>query len=164
MSHSTAKPLSWSRDNFLISTSPDLIQPQAVKAAFDSDFMYWTKPMSEEGFATMIANSLCFGVYETITATSSPAAEQTDSGMSHILCSSQCNQSLFRLVVEAPHLISIANKYRLPSPSHREAGWLFSARYRSRDHGLSDRRIHPARVPRERAQHLDASLPAGDAR
>ncbi|EHL01440.1 hypothetical protein M7I_2530 [Glarea lozoyensis 74030] len=58
-------PREWTRPNLLISTKPELIQPQAIQAAFDSEFMYWAKPMSEDGLKRMLSNSLCFGLYNT---------------------------------------------------------------------------------------------------
>jgi hypothetical protein len=64
MSSLPLSPREWTRSNLLISTKPELIQPQAVQAAFDSEFMYWTKPMSEDGLKRMLANSLCFGLYD----------------------------------------------------------------------------------------------------
>lgn len=54
----------WYRENILISTNPALIQPAAVNDAFNSDMMYWVKPINEELLKKMLDNSLCFGVYE----------------------------------------------------------------------------------------------------
>ena len=60
----------WYRDNFLISTSSSLIQPDAVNKAFDSESIYWTKSTDETLLKKMLDNSLCFGVYELPTSTS----------------------------------------------------------------------------------------------
>lgn len=53
----------WYRDEFLISTSPKLLQPSVINAAFDSGQLYWTKGMSEDELKKVLSNSLCFGVY-----------------------------------------------------------------------------------------------------
>jgi hypothetical protein len=63
----------WYRDSFLISTSSQLVQPDAVNSAFASDSMYWTKPMDEALLKKMLDKSLCFGVYE-LPASSSDIA------------------------------------------------------------------------------------------
>jgi GNAT superfamily N-acetyltransferase len=59
----TDAPREWYRDNYLISTAHSLLQPAVVNAALESESMYWTKPMSEEGLKRILNNSLCFGVY-----------------------------------------------------------------------------------------------------
>lgn len=47
----------------MISTSPELIQPEAVNAAFESDAIYWARGMEPEYLKKMLSKSLCFGVY-----------------------------------------------------------------------------------------------------
>lgn len=47
----------------MISTSPLLIQPEAVNAAFESDALYWARGMEPEYLKKMLSKSLCFGVY-----------------------------------------------------------------------------------------------------
>lgn len=60
--------LSWHRPpHFLISTSPSLLQPTAINAAFGSDFVYWTKPLPEDKLQLLLANSLCLGLYDAST-------------------------------------------------------------------------------------------------
>ena len=59
-----ASPMEWYRDNYLISTSPSLIQPTAVNAAFATEALYWARPMEESLLKKMLDKSLCFGVYE----------------------------------------------------------------------------------------------------
>ncbi|TVY85314.1 hypothetical protein LSUE1_G000193 [Lachnellula suecica] len=54
----------WYRDSYLISTSPSLIQPAAVNAAYESDMMYWARAMDEAVLKKMLDKSLCFGLYE----------------------------------------------------------------------------------------------------
>jgi hypothetical protein len=58
-----APPKEWYQDEFLISTSPSLIQPSAVNEAFASDLLYWTKAMPPEELKKMLSNSFCFGLY-----------------------------------------------------------------------------------------------------
>jgi len=53
----------WYRDQFLVSTSQDLLQLDVINKAFDSDYMYWTRAMSDPGMKDMLSHSLCFGVY-----------------------------------------------------------------------------------------------------
>ncbi|KFY14410.1 hypothetical protein V492_02632 [Pseudogymnoascus sp. VKM F-4246] len=53
----------WYKDQFFISTSQDLLQIDVVNKAFNSDYMYWTKGMSDENMKKMLSKSLCFGVY-----------------------------------------------------------------------------------------------------
>jgi hypothetical protein len=66
-------PTEWYRDQYLISTSPSLIQPAAINAAFESDALYWAKPMEESSLKKMLEKSLSFGVYELPSSTSSIA-------------------------------------------------------------------------------------------
>ncbi|ELR08072.1 hypothetical protein VC83_01600 [Pseudogymnoascus destructans] len=53
----------WYHENYMISTSPELIQPEAVNAAFESDAIYWARGMEPEYLKKMLSKSLCFGVY-----------------------------------------------------------------------------------------------------
>jgi len=53
----------WRKDEFLISTSQDLLQPSAVNNAFASEYMYWTKRMSPDAMLKTLRHSFCFGVY-----------------------------------------------------------------------------------------------------
>jgi GNAT superfamily N-acetyltransferase len=66
-------PTEWYRDRFLISTSPELIQPAAVNASLASDALYWAKAMEEGRLMKMLERSLCFGVYELPESTSAIA-------------------------------------------------------------------------------------------
>lgn len=65
-----ASPTEWYRDNYLISTSSNLVQPAAVNEAFGTDALYWARPMEENRLKKMLDRSLCFGVYELPTSTS----------------------------------------------------------------------------------------------
>ncbi|KFY40016.1 hypothetical protein V494_03709 [Pseudogymnoascus sp. VKM F-4513 (FW-928)] len=53
----------WYKDQFFISTSQDLLQIDVINKAFNADYMYWTKGMSDENMKKMLSKSLCFGVY-----------------------------------------------------------------------------------------------------
>jgi len=68
-------PTEWYRDQYLVSTSPSLIQPAAINAAYESDSIYWAKPMEEALLKKMLEKSLCFGVYELPSSTSSIAGK-----------------------------------------------------------------------------------------
>ncbi|KAL2162093.1 hypothetical protein VTH06DRAFT_7878 [Thermothelomyces fergusii] len=58
----------WTRrlpDNstYTISTDPSLIQLDAINAAFDTDMVYWTKPLPLPTLKRCVEQSLCFGLY-----------------------------------------------------------------------------------------------------
>ncbi|WYZ37654.1 hypothetical protein EsH8_II_001160 [Colletotrichum jinshuiense] len=55
----------WTRDSYLISTDASLIPVAELNAAFASDTFYWTGPLPEAAMREMLANSLCFGLYNT---------------------------------------------------------------------------------------------------
>jgi hypothetical protein len=59
----SSTPSQWYKDQFLISTSQSLLQPDVINKAFTADYMYWTKAMPEESLKRILSNSLCFGVY-----------------------------------------------------------------------------------------------------
>lgn len=71
-----ASPSEWYRDQYLISTSPSLIQPAAINEAFGSDFTYWAKQVEESLLKKMLEKSLCFGLYELPSSTSNIAGSQ----------------------------------------------------------------------------------------
>ncbi|TVY88395.1 hypothetical protein LAWI1_G004757 [Lachnellula willkommii] len=68
-------PTEWYRDQYLVSTSPSLLQPAAVNEAFKSDSMYWAKAIGEPLVKKMLEKSLCFGLYELPSSTSSIAGK-----------------------------------------------------------------------------------------
>jgi len=68
-------PTEWYRDQYLISISPSLLQPAAVNEAFKSDSIYWAKPIGEPLVKKMLEKSLCFGLYELPSSTSSIAGK-----------------------------------------------------------------------------------------
>ncbi|AEO58932.1 hypothetical protein MYCTH_2306702 [Thermothelomyces thermophilus ATCC 42464] len=58
----------WTRrlpDNssYTISTDPSLIQLDAINAAFDTDMVYWAKPLPLPALKRCVEQSLCFGLY-----------------------------------------------------------------------------------------------------
>jgi hypothetical protein len=57
------KSQNWYKDNFIVSTDKSLLQPAAINAAFDSDLLWWAKPLPDEQLKKMIDNTLCFGLY-----------------------------------------------------------------------------------------------------
>ncbi|KAH8600765.1 hypothetical protein B0O99DRAFT_288589 [Bisporella sp. PMI_857] len=63
----TTAPSQWQRGEFTISTSHALLQPDVINEAFGSDYMYWTRTMTEEGMKKMLSHSFCFGVYRNIS-------------------------------------------------------------------------------------------------
>lgn len=59
----SASKTEWYKDQFLISTSQDLLQIDVITKAFNADYMYWTKGMPEDRMKKMLSKSLCFGLY-----------------------------------------------------------------------------------------------------
>ena len=65
VSTSASNAKTWHRDNFVISTNHDDLQPEAINAAFGSKEVYWTKSLPDEKLKEMLCNSLCLGLYDT---------------------------------------------------------------------------------------------------
>ncbi len=60
----------WTRDGFLISMDPSLVDLPALIRAFDTDGVYWARSMPESAMLEMLQSCMCFGVYKlTATAT-----------------------------------------------------------------------------------------------
>lgn len=72
-----AAPRTWYHDKYMISTAPQLIQPEAVNAAFGTEEVYWAKPLSPEAIRKLLSNSLCFGLY-LLPASSSELAGRSN--------------------------------------------------------------------------------------
>ncbi|KAH8779092.1 acetyltransferase [Hyaloscypha sp. PMI_1271] len=51
-------PSQWYKNQFLISTSQALLQHDVINAVFDSEYMYWTKRISDEAMKHMLSHSL----------------------------------------------------------------------------------------------------------
>jgi hypothetical protein len=79
----SSTPSQWYKDQFLISTSQSLLQPDVINKAFAADYMYWAKAMSEDSLKRILSNSLCFGVY-ALPESSSEIAGQSLSPLSSI--------------------------------------------------------------------------------
>ena len=69
------KHQSWTRNDFLISTDPALIDLPTLNDAFDSDFLYWAKRLPEDALQDMLDMSLNFGLYATTNAISTAQAD-----------------------------------------------------------------------------------------
>lgn len=67
----------WYKDQFLISTSQDLLQLDVINKAFDTDYVYWAKALPEERLKKTLSKSLCFGVYILPQSTSEIAGQLT---------------------------------------------------------------------------------------
>lgn len=63
---SQLQALSWTKDNFFISTDPRLFPIPEVIDVFDSDEFYWAKTMPPQAMKETLENSLSFGLYERI--------------------------------------------------------------------------------------------------
>ncbi len=57
----------WTREvgdlTYTCSTDPSLIQLDSINAVFDSDLIYWAKPLPIELLRRTVEQSLCFGLY-----------------------------------------------------------------------------------------------------
>ena len=124
-----AAPTEWYRDNYLISTSPNLIQYEAINIAFGTSAMYWTRSLEKGLLKKMLNSSLCFGVYELPSSTSAIAGLNLPY---HVLHSS----------------LTICRTWK-SSPN-----WLGAAHHRSCHFRLSHRRLYPRRIPGKRIGYL----------
>ncbi|KIW14090.1 hypothetical protein PV08_06871 [Exophiala spinifera] len=70
--HTKPRHRTWTRDGFLISTDPSLIDIPTLQRAFDSEDMYWAKSLPEADMRTMVDRSLCFGLYPPTPSPPSP--------------------------------------------------------------------------------------------
>ncbi|KAH7368153.1 hypothetical protein B0T11DRAFT_326358 [Plectosphaerella cucumerina] len=66
----------WYRDGYLLSTKPELIQPDAFNAALASDLIWWAKPLPRDQLLKALSNSLCLGLYALPDSTSSIAGRR----------------------------------------------------------------------------------------
>jgi hypothetical protein len=74
---SSSPPTEWYKGNYIISTSPNLLDAKAINAAFDSPEVYWAKAMPLDTLKKMLNKSLCFGLYELPQSTASIAGQYT---------------------------------------------------------------------------------------
>jgi len=58
-------PITFTRSQppYLISTSPTLLSPPSINAAFALPSLYWCKPLPLPTLSTLLSNSLCLGLY-----------------------------------------------------------------------------------------------------
>lgn len=56
------------QEHFLCSSDPALIQLDALHRAMDSDLLWWAMPLEPHRLATMVANSVCLGMYRVSTS------------------------------------------------------------------------------------------------
>lgn len=59
--------MSWTRDEFIASMDPSLLQPDEINKAFASEAIYWCKPLPHNKLREILGNSLCMGLYDTST-------------------------------------------------------------------------------------------------
>ena len=69
------EPRNWYRDEYLISTEPQLIQVDAVNEALGSELMWWARSLPRETIKKALNNSLCFGLYLLPRSTSQIAGK-----------------------------------------------------------------------------------------
>ncbi|EWZ85610.1 hypothetical protein FOCG_12598 [Fusarium oxysporum f. sp. radicis-lycopersici 26381] len=56
---------SWQKDQFVISTDPNLFPISQLSDIFNSSEFYWTSALSPEAFKEVLHNSLSFGIYDS---------------------------------------------------------------------------------------------------
>ncbi|RJE18821.1 Acetyltransferase GNAT family [Aspergillus sclerotialis] len=61
-----SEPRSWTRDGFHISTDKRLLSTEAINAAFEQDFVYWTQRHPPHILQAIIEKSCCFGLYQSV--------------------------------------------------------------------------------------------------
>ncbi|KAI0594749.1 hypothetical protein F4775DRAFT_421814 [Biscogniauxia sp. FL1348] len=71
------KARNWYRDEYLVSTEPQLIQVDAVNEALGSDLMWWAQSLPREAIKKALSNSLCFGLYLLPQSTSQIAGQRS---------------------------------------------------------------------------------------
>jgi len=58
----------WHREHFTVSTRPSLLDHGAINDALNSELIWWTNSVPLDQLATMLDNSLCFGLYDNGTS------------------------------------------------------------------------------------------------
>ncbi|WQF84071.1 Putative GNAT domain, acyl-CoA N-acyltransferase [Colletotrichum destructivum] len=66
----------WYKDDYLISTDRSLLDLGAINDAFDSELLWWTKRVSEDGLRRIVDNSLCLGIYKLPGSTADIAGKK----------------------------------------------------------------------------------------
>jgi GNAT superfamily N-acetyltransferase len=104
----------WTRDGFLLSTDPSLIDIAALTSAFDQPFLYWAKPLPAEAMKTMVENSLCFGLY-TPTPEAAPTLAADDDVPSTSSSTTTTHQiGVARLITDYTTFAYLTDVYVLP--------------------------------------------------
>lgn len=62
----------WTRDHYLITTDPTLLDPEAINTAFSSDALPWAVPLPLPELTLMLSQSTCLAVYDTSISASKP--------------------------------------------------------------------------------------------
>ncbi|PQE21722.1 acetyltransferase protein [Rutstroemia sp. NJR-2017a BBW] len=111
---SSSSPTEWYKGNYLISTSPNLLDAQAINAAFDSPEVYWAKAMPLDTLKKMLNKSLCFGLYELPQSTASLAGRASPTQI-----------GLARLITDEVSFAWLTDVYVLPEYQKQSLGkWL----------------------------------------
>ncbi|KAJ5152217.1 hypothetical protein N7492_010512 [Penicillium capsulatum] len=106
----------WRRPGFILSTNKDLLSIPAINHAFDQSFMYWVQPVPEDILQTIVDNSFCFGLYETINDANSVEASDSDGEFPPELKKGNYRQIGFaRLVTDGITLAYLTDLYVLPT-------------------------------------------------
>jgi GNAT superfamily N-acetyltransferase len=80
-----AAPQEWHKtiagQSYVVTSSDGDLSHSFIQSAFDSNHMYWAKPLAPENLQKMLDNSLTFGLYTN----SSPLSPKTQIGLARII-------------------------------------------------------------------------------
>ena len=119
---------------YVITTSPAMLDYDFINTAFDTDDMYWARPMPSEQLQLMLSRSLTFGVYEARPSAKaeksadSPSSPRTPSPTLEAEAEDDFKQIGFaRFVTDHVTLVYISDVYIQPKFRGRGIGkWLMS--------------------------------------
>lgn len=119
------KPCSWSRGDFLVSTDKKLLSIPAINSAFQQDFIYWTNGFPDNILQQIVNNSLCVGLYKSISIDKATSCE-TNSDVEASLSPNHLEQIGFgRLITDNITFAYLTDLYVIPEyQSQGLGGWM----------------------------------------
>jgi hypothetical protein len=104
----------WHKDEFMISTKKDILQPAAINKALASDIMWWAKELPEDQLSLMLNNSICFGLYHNIASKEGKIGKSKTIGLGfHLTCTETVQIGLARLVTDFVTVAYLTDVYVL---------------------------------------------------
>ena len=133
---------------FLISTIPKLIDRAFVQSAFASEDTYWAKPLPEDQIEMLLEKSITLGLYKILP--DGPPPKSADSPSSPRTPSPSVANEPTEKLMQIGMARLISDQYvRKPKPVESVTMPLTLLSVSKCYHQLSDRRLCPARTPRE---------------